>query len=378
MDWIREHPYLSGGLVLAIIVFFVIYNRSSSSASTVTSTGPSEALQAAQLSANVQQAQVSAAATGQANQLQASLNAQSTQIQGQIDIAAMQRDVALQSILSTQQSTNLQTVTAGDVAQTQTAAQVTEAGYGLQLGLAQNATVNAGQQLQAQVAQGATAAQVTIAGTQAQVAEDQSNNALAAQKVISSAALQQTQATTAASTAAARIAGTTSQAQIAASVEANQNAYQLGINTNLLALNEAGINADVQKTAIAATAGAQTHAIDVQGAVASQALDVTNNAYSDATAVALAQAQLQANEAPTINALLTQDKIHSGAQGLTQASIIADLLNQPGPSEVAASGSAAVGTVQAQQPSLFGQFLNGIGSGLSVGLFGGGVQVKQP
>lgn len=368
MDWIREHPFLSGGLVLAIIVFFVVYRRSSDRGSAVTSTGPSEALQAAQLSANVQQAQVSAASTAQTNQLQASLTAQSTKLQGEIDIAAMQRDVALQDILSTQQTTNLKTATAGSVAEAQVSRDVTIAGYGRDVALAQNQTVAMGEQLQADVARGVTAAQITIAGTQAQVAEEQSANALAAQKTISSTALQQTQASTAASTAIARIAGTTAQAQIAASNAANDEAYKLAINTNLLKLNEAGITADVQKTAIAAATGVQTHGIDVQGAVAQHALDVTSNIYSDVTAAELAKYHLQEMEAPTINALLTQDKIHSGAQGLTQASIIADLLGQPGPSEVAAAGSAQVSTVKAQQPSLFGQFLNGIGQGL----FGGG------
>lgn len=64
LDWIKEHPYLTGGLVLASIVLYMIWRSSSTSTSStnpnIVTTGPSDTIQAMEIQAGaaVQGAQI--------------------------------------------------------------------------------------------------------------------------------------------------------------------------------------------------------------------------------------------------------------------------------------------------------------------------------
>lgn len=115
LDWIKEHPYLTGAAVLGIIVLYALFRSQSSAASSgaaagsVVSTGPDDTIQAQEIAAGVAlgQAQV------QQNSTIATLNAQSDQ-------AAIAAQVA-----------NLQTTAGAQVSQETTQAALT-------LGLAQN------------------------------------------------------------------------------------------------------------------------------------------------------------------------------------------------------------------------------------------------
>lgn len=94
--WIEDHPYLAGGVALGGVVLWMLTRSSSSAAATTTavSTGPSDSLQAQAIAAgaSVQQAQITA-------------NAQVQQYNAQLAAAQMQAN-----------STDLQTMTAGQVA----------------------------------------------------------------------------------------------------------------------------------------------------------------------------------------------------------------------------------------------------------------------
>lgn len=92
LDWIKEHPYLTGGLVLGAIVLWVILRSGSSSQSTAASTtvtgstGPDDTIAAAEIAAGTQigLAQVAAnaqtvASNAQTNQLQIAAQVQNLQ-----------------------------------------------------------------------------------------------------------------------------------------------------------------------------------------------------------------------------------------------------------------------------------------------------------
>lgn len=95
--WIEEHPYLTGGLVLGLLlIWFIVRSRSASAATTSTvSTGPSDALQAAELSAGVQQQQAYLAAQTQIAGYGAAVNSQ--QLQSAASVAASQLSAGVQT-----------------------------------------------------------------------------------------------------------------------------------------------------------------------------------------------------------------------------------------------------------------------------------------
>jgi hypothetical protein len=107
VEWIESHPYLTGGLVLALVVlFFLLRGSSSSSSGTTVSTvasGPSEALQAAGITAGTSQ-----------NIAQIQANAQIAQSNVDLQTAALAAGVA-----------NMQTQIGGDVANHSTQAALT-------------------------------------------------------------------------------------------------------------------------------------------------------------------------------------------------------------------------------------------------------------
>jgi hypothetical protein len=201
-DWVKRHPYLSGGLVLVAVVLFVIIRRASANsaaAQATTAGGPSEGLQAAQLAAGVQQSQIQAQADVANNQVNGAVAAAQINANAQMATADYARQVALQNIVTSGQvqlNTNDATLQAIKV---QTGGQVAIN--------SQNVT-----------------GQVDVAGIQADVMKHQYDTALAAQEAISQASVDQS----------ALVAQT-----------------QLGIAQYQAQTTVAGINADVAKTNIA-------------------------------------------------------------------------------------------------------------------------------
>lgn len=102
MHWIKEHPYLTGGLILAVIIFFALRSKASAASSNgpngVVTVGPSDSTQALALQAN---AGVQAATLGAQTQV-AGYNAavNITQLQTSADViqAGYARDVQLANI----------------------------------------------------------------------------------------------------------------------------------------------------------------------------------------------------------------------------------------------------------------------------------------
>src|SRR6266567_1924840 len=78
IEWVKEHPYLSGGIVLgAVILFFLLRGSGSGGARSAPASagGPSEALQAAQLQASTQLQMSQNAGTAQTNLVNAQVAA---------------------------------------------------------------------------------------------------------------------------------------------------------------------------------------------------------------------------------------------------------------------------------------------------------------
>lgn len=111
MDWIKEHPYLTGTIaVLGLIAFFVLRGGGSSAATSgAVASGPSESLQAAsmQTAAGIQAAMISA--NTQVQGLQAQQNMTQLLSSADVEKTRIAASVALQQILSGSNSTDLQT-----------------------------------------------------------------------------------------------------------------------------------------------------------------------------------------------------------------------------------------------------------------------------
>lgn len=179
LEWIKEHPYLSGGLVLSVIVYFVV-RRSSSNASV--SSGPSDSVVQSELAAQVANNQVSQAATSQTQMLQAQLASEQLQADAAVQIARAQTVPQTQAVQAS-----------ADIASLNAQAQI--AGAGLAAGVANNQTnvtgrstdLATGDQLQALLAQFGTAS--SIATTQAGVTQAQIAAELDAQNHITAASV---------------------------------------------------------------------------------------------------------------------------------------------------------------------------------------------
>lgn len=106
-EWAERHPYLLGSLILGVIlVWFWLRSRSqaaSSSAGATAYTGPSEALQAAELSAGVQTQQAALAAQTQVAGYNAAVNSQQLQ-----SAAAIQEASLASNVTNTQTAAQLQ------------------------------------------------------------------------------------------------------------------------------------------------------------------------------------------------------------------------------------------------------------------------------
>jgi hypothetical protein len=186
--WVEEHPYLTGGVILSLIILYFLLSSSSSSSAPAQSQGVGgsglsssdyASLQEAQIAAGAQQFAQQNQATEQNNQLSAQLAATQLQVGAQSQANQLAANVQLQNIL-----------TSGQVSMGQTAGQVA-------LGENTNATNLA-------LGQAQIGGQVQIAGiqaqqneydvgTQAQTMQLEYNDAVKSQSIISQAQTDQAQ-----------------------------------------------------------------------------------------------------------------------------------------------------------------------------------------
>ena len=281
LDWVKRHPYLTGGLVLGAIVFFVVYRSvagSNSAAAQAASAAnpdipPNEAaLQVASLQASAQTQSINAQLQAQTNQVVAAQNVATLQSNAQVTEAQLAQQAALQQIVS---SAAVQT-------QANTLAyQTVQAQVGGQVSLAQIQT------------QG----QVDIAGTQAGVQEQAAADALAQEQAIQAAATEQ-----------ANI-GATAQvnlANISASAQediANINAGVENLQTTTAGqIQMAGITGQVSENA--SNNALSQYAINAQRSIESQSINTNANEYNAYlnTTAGVDVAQINANQQTTQSA----------------------------------------------------------------------------
>lgn len=294
MNWIEEHPYLTGGLVLAVIVLFLVLRGRSSASSTVVQAGPSDAVQAATLQAQVQQQSVQAAADVQNQQTGAALTAHLADVQAQLDAISAGKAVSLQSTISGQttaeyqaaaglqavQSTNL---AQSDIADTAVAGNVQIAGIQTQ-GAIDLAKVTGG----TQVALAGIQAPVSLAAIQAALDATKSTNATS----VDVANINANAATTINST---NVAGAEKIAETATVVPLAQTQAQVTLGSQGIAAELAALQSEID---------ARTAAV--------------NQAYA-----ALPHIGGSPNRVAVISATLNQPQIGTAAEGASAASAVA-------------------------------------------------------
>jgi len=233
MNWLEEHPYLTGGLVLAVIVLFlVLRGRSSASASTVQA-GPSDALQAASLQAQVQQQSVQAAADVQNNQTGAALAAHLADVQASLAAIAATKTIELQKI-TTEGNTAVYGARAGlEAVQSTNLAQADIADTASTAGV-QIAGISANRDIQIAGIQ----APVSLAAIQANLAAVESTN----QTSLGVAGIN---ANAAVNINAANVAGAESIANTQASVPLAATAAQVTLGTQAISAQAAAIQAQI-------------------------------------------------------------------------------------------------------------------------------------
>ncbi|HYM35964.1 MAG TPA: hypothetical protein VET48_11240 [Steroidobacteraceae bacterium] len=355
MDWIKQHPYLTGtGLIVLVILYFVLRGRGT----TATSTGPSEALQAAGLSAELQQGQIVAAQNAQTNQLNAALQGKLIDQQTAEFLASQstasqnaQIDAALKAI-------GIETGAGVSIAQLQTSADVAKT-------------------------TAATGAATDIAGIQADVLKMQTQNALDAQKANDAASIAINSQNTKAAVTTAGYAATTQQRQdaLAATAFADQLATALtaskDANATAVTINNQNAGRDVNLATISAGSAALNSNNNLTESLANtNALQSIYNTFlttNGETQTAQAQDQLQAELAQigvqqSISNLVASGQINKGGEGgKNQVAVIAALTGQP------AIGAQA----EAPQPGFWQSFfgaVGNIGKGITAGVgIAGGV-----
>lgn len=182
LDWIKKHPYITGSLAIGLVILYIILRGNSSSSPQVVQTGPSDALQAADLQAQVQQQAIQTGAAAQSQQLDAALAAKQIDAATALAQQSSNQQVALKQL---EDQTQIQTL-AADIQKQQITAQqdVATQSINAQLQEAQFASIDdvtktqaaisiAGIQSAAQVSLGEAQinGQVQIAGLQADVAK---------------------------------------------------------------------------------------------------------------------------------------------------------------------------------------------------------------
>jgi hypothetical protein len=185
VEWVKQHPYITGSLVVGLIVLYIVL-RGNQSQQQITSTGPSEALQAANLQAQTQQNLASTAVSAQDSQLNAAIAAKQIDAATSLANIQAQSQVALTNLADTKDVQSQQITAQQDVATQQVNAALQESQFQsiAQQKDAELQAAVAGAQIGAQQALGEqqVQAQVQIAGIQADVSKLAISDQLAALK----------------------------------------------------------------------------------------------------------------------------------------------------------------------------------------------------
>lgn len=293
--WVKQHPYLLGGLVVGLIVLYFVFKSFLSSGSSgasagttvIGSAGGSDQTAAAQV-ANNQTAAAAQVAQGQADDQLAAVALAARSQDAQTSAA---RDVGLQNIL-----------TAGQVAQGQTQGAVDIAGINANAAVSINATTTAGNVNIAGIGAGRD---VAVAGIAGDVAKVQANDALTA--------VQTNDATQSfLGTLAQSLGITQSNNSLAATKNTNDDALAATINTNDAAKTVALAQNDTNLKL-----GSQY--ITTQG-------DIAQTTLADETTIANTKATL-VNE--TIKGLNAGVYNKGGEGGANQVSVLGAIFGQP-------------------------------------------------
>jgi hypothetical protein len=378
VNFIKEHPFLTGlGVIAVAILYFVLRGSGSSSASTSAAPQTDDALEEANIAAQLQQYQIQTANQANTNQLNAGLEAaqlqaaieaaqvqgavqvQTGQTQGAVSIAGIQGNVQMNS--DDDQLQAIANTNAAQTSQAQIAAELQSQEAGDQLNAILGST-----QLQVGGAE-------DIAGIQAGVSDLQSNNALAAQKDVDSASIQMNGQNTNVAIQQALDALTlgTTQANDTAQTNTQYIAAQLaGLeNNNATAtlLNSQNVNgAETIDQIIAGnnvdlaniSAGVSTAQINADEDVTNNYLNGVNAANNAAATQSAQELQDQNNLYASIENLVSSGALNKGGEGgAAQLAAIAALLGQPS----VVAPVAQVGTAQAQSNPLTA-FFNSLGS----------------
>lgn len=284
VDWIKAHPYLSGSLVLGVIVLFLLLRGRSSATVTATASGPSEALQAANLQAQTQQQAIQASADTQTQGIQAALIAKQidaglaqdaidAQVKEAAIVAGFQLSVAQQQANRDITVAGIQTQGAVDIAGNTNAAAV--------------AVAQSNNQATVQVATIGANRDITVAGIQSTTLQAQYE-----------AALQATRDTNATSLAISGINAnrdiTMNQSNNAATIDITR--LQTDVQNNYI--NTAGI---INLAGIAATERVQTAYIDAQQSVQQASIDSHDQTVSDILSFLGTTAANRGGEAANLN-----------------------------------------------------------------------------
>jgi len=356
VEWVKQHPYLTGvGVLVAVILYFVLRSSGTSSASNAAAVASQNAAY------SLQQDQIQAAQQSQTEQYNAALEALALQNQGAVQVAQIAADAnnrqtaAALTLGLAQNSGTVATTTQAE--QDQLAALYSQYGAsmdiaGLQAGVTNNQT--AAGVTEAQIASDTTK---SVTGTQAQVADTQLADALAAQKLSDAASIQINSNNTKAAVTQAQInAGTTlAQAQLQSGVTlAGINASQaINQSNNDTALK---INAQNGQTGVTEAQISEEQAIQLAGinaGVTQASITAAQNLYetlaADQTQVDL-QGQAdevianvnQTNVQNNIIAAITSGQFNKGgAGGANQVAALSALTGNQAPGVAAEQGNAA-------------------------------------
>lgn len=372
VEWIKQHPYLSGGLVLALVVLFLIIRRGGSSAPQGAS-GPSDALQAAALQAQVQGAAINASQAANAVNAQAAVATANSQAQAAVNIATLQANAAIAQV----QSGTDQAAIAGQVqaahdqlaaslgvassrdqlsgllatVQGQTTIQTTQANDAL-------SAVNAQVAGQVQENQDTVSGQVQETGIQAGVQNNQIAAALAAQKDINATSVAINGANSSTQKYLADVAAGVVNNQTAAQLAAlnNTNATNLAIvnsnNGTIASVTQINANRDINLAGIAGGVTLGKEQIDVNGQeiIAGDQASVYNNLISSQHDVAITQLQDQFDQNQSIINLIGHTDFNLGGQGgVNVASVYSSIFGKGGapPIVVTPPGNTIGGIISA-------------------------------
>lgn len=286
--WIKNHPLMTGGVVLLLVVLFLVFRGKSSSGTQVIQTGPSDAAQTAGLQAQVQLAAINAGYASHISDLNAAVAGKQVDATTALQLTSAQRDVALQGILSGADSQNRQTQAALDASTRQDQALVQS----------QQITSDAG---------------VKITGIQADVINNQTAAQLAAQGIISGASVDM--ANIQAGTDQARIA-----AALASSLDTNRTSLDATKDTNAAVVTVAGISGDTAKTIATLDAASKDLLTRTAGNVYTDQIDSQTKNIGDWIS---AQFQLGQNKDNVVQNLVLSGQLNKGGEGgKNQAGVI--------------------------------------------------------